>query len=91
MAFFGIAAGILLLVFGGYFLVGSLIQRQYGNMSVVKLIAGILFLLSGLYLLLHSDLMVRLTGVAIGIMAFAAGADRFAVAWSRMKAGVSRN
>ena len=35
--------------------------------------------------------MVRLTGVAIGIMAFAAGADRFAVAWSRMKAGVSRN
>lgn len=41
VAFFGIAAGILLLVFGGYFLVGSLIQRQYGNMSVVKLIAGI--------------------------------------------------
>ena len=91
VAFFGIAAGILLLVFGGYFLVGSLIQTQSGNMAVVTLIAGLLFLLSGLYLLLHSALMVRLTGVAIGIMAFAAGADRFAVAWSRMKAGVSRN
>lgn len=91
VAFFGIAAGALLIICGGYFLISSLVQRQYGDMPVVKLIAGILLLVAGLYLLFHSDLMVRLTGVFIGIMAFAAGADRFAVAWSRTRAGVSRN
>ena len=34
VAFFGIAAGALLIICGGYFLISSLVQRQYGDMPV---------------------------------------------------------
>lgn len=91
VAFFGVAAGLSLFVAGAYFTIFALIMRKKGNMSVSKLITGILLLVCGIYLMSHSDLMVRMTGVFIGVFAFLAGIDRFAVAWSRMRTGSGRN
>lgn len=92
IAFFGLAVGIIVFVAGGYFLAGALVMRKNsGELPTIKLVCGILMLLCGIYLMGHTTIMIRIVGVFIGVMAFAAGVDRFSVASARSRAGLDSN
>ncbi len=91
IAFFGLSVGVVVFVAGGYFLTGALMMRKYGELPVPKLLCGILLMICGIYLMGHTRMMIRVVGVFIGVIAFAAGIDRFNVARAHSRAGSDKN
>ncbi len=86
--FAALAAGLVILIIGGYDIIVSLATWKQ-NRPVANLIAGIVFFIGGIYLLLNSNITVIITGFLIGALAFCAGLDRFRAAFLlfRAKAG----
>lgn len=72
----GIAVGLIILVIGAYDIISSLVFWKRGG-QLPGLIAGIIMVASGGYLMMNSDITVFITGCIIGVVAFIAGIDRF--------------
>lgn len=83
----GVVIGAAILVVGAYYGITALVVRHAGKSFILNLLIAIVLVVLGFVLIFFSDITVQLVGIGIGIMAFAAGLERFRMAVSRKSEG----
>ncbi|MCR4600299.1 MAG: DUF308 domain-containing protein [Clostridia bacterium] len=86
-AMIGIVIGAAILVVGAYYGITAMIVKSAGKSFILNLIIAIVLVIMGFVLIFYSDLTVRLVGIGIGVVAFAAGLERFRMAAARKNEG----